>query len=304
MSDLGSDVESAMQSLGIDSATVDDGSLDPSEFNEAEASEETSPSDKEACEAELSSDTDEPLESLETTTEEEEKVEAPTEEPKLTLKEFQELNAKEQALAAREAKFNEDFAKKEQELEAQYGEKAREYDLFDSFLSTVAENRPELFDDLQAEMKEYQKHYANPQVDKVTREIAELKKELGQFKARASDEVTITKLDTQLKETMSTLGKEAESLGIKVDTKIIEDLWAKGFTTDEAFEAKYGAMLRKASLSRAKVEFAEKKVKASPSVSTAGNVKRSTQSTTADYGKMSWDQAAMHALKQVTGKAS
>jgi hypothetical protein len=102
---------------------------------------------------------------------------------------------------------------------------------------------------------------------------------------------------------MGTLGKEAASLGVKVDSKVIEDLWAKGLTHEEAFNAKYGAALRAAALSKAKVEIATKKVAAQPSVTTAGSMKRSTTATTKDISQMSWDEAIRHATNKVLGKA-
>lgn len=298
MTDVSSDISQALQESGIDPATMDDGSLDPSEFasleQEAPVESEEVESEEMAPEAVDNS--------AEVETQGEEKTEAPIEEPKLTAKQFEEIYAARTELEGKQKAFDDSIAKREQEFQSQYSDKLEEYNKFDSFLASLATKDPDLFGLLQGEYQEHTKHYANPVVDKVSKEIAELKKELGQFKAKASDEVTLTKLSSAMNDLKAGLGKEAEALNIKVDYNVIEDMWAKGIEPKEAFYAKYGESLHKAALSKAKVDIATKKVESTPKVSTVGNIKRSTTPVTKDFKAMSWDEALSASVRSVLGK--
>ena len=302
MDELSPDMTEALAASGIDASSIDDGSLDLSQFEsveqEAPAESEVAHEGAEEVVGEVATEGAEAVK-----TEGEETKEAPIEEPKLTAKEFQEIYAAKQELELKEKAFTERMQSQESEFKTQYQEKLTEYDKFDSFLASLAQKDPDLFGVLQSEYQEHTKHYANPVVDKVSKEVAELRKELSQFKSKASDEVTLTKLSSAMNELKAGLGKEAEALKIKVDYNAIEDMWAKGIEPKEAFYAKYGESLHKAALSRAKVEIATKKVEAQPKVATAGNVNRSNVSKGASYKDMSWDQAMGAALKSVLGKA-
>jgi hypothetical protein len=308
MSDFSPDVIEAMKGAGVDPSSLDDGSLDPSAFTEVEAEAKEAEAATEGEVAEVPEGEEIAAEegseaAAEVKPEEEEKKEAPVEEPKLTLKEFQEIQAAKEELAKKEQSFMEQMQLKEKEFQAQYAEKLAEYDRFDSFLSAIAQNDPDLFKILQDQFAEHNKHFTNPEVDKVKSELAEIKKELTQFKSRASDDVTLAKLDSEWNSFMGSTGKEAEAAGVKIDRKALEDTWAAmpGQSLEAAFFAKYGKAMIAATVSKTKLQTAEKKVQAQPKVSTAGSVKRSTVPTTKDYKSMSWDEAFAYEMRQVLG---
>jgi hypothetical protein len=306
VSDFSTDVQEVAKDLGIDLSKADDGSLGPSEVNETEAeASEAEATEEVGAEAQAEENSaKEGSEAQDGKNPEVEAKEAPVEEPKLTHKEFLAIQTEKQALDAERKSFQEEMTKQRQELQEQFGSKVEEYDKFDSFLDRLAQKDPDLFKILQGEFAEHVQHYSNPVVDKVAKEVAELKKELSSYKAKASDEVTLAKLDAEFNSFMNTTGKEAEALGIKVDRKALEDTWAKGGSLEEAFYAKYGKQVVTATKSKLKLETATKTVAAQPKVTTAGSVKRSTVPTTKDYGSMSWDEAARYEMRRVQGKVS
>ena len=298
--EIAPDISEAMNSLGIPAEAFDDGSLElaPDEQEESAPSESSEVVDGEESE-QIEASTD-----AENIPEGDEQKEAPIEEPKLTAKEIQEIATARQAFEQEQKQWQEAMANKEKEFQAQYGEKIQAHNEFDSFLADLNAKDPDLFKLVANEFAEYRKSYSNPAIEKFQSEMAEIKKELKQFKAKASDEVTRTKLDAEVNQVKSTLGKEAEAAGIKVDYKAIEDVWADNpkLSFEEAFEAKYGKALRAAAISKSKVAQAEKKVQAVPKVPTVGAVKRSASPTVSSMAGMSWDQALNAAMKNVIGK--
>lgn len=223
--------------------------------------------------------------------------------PKLTAKEHQELQAARDELAQERKAFTEERAQVEKELREQYTDKIKKFEEIDAFLAEYAANDPDAFDLFRGDFQKFQRQYSNPVIDSLRSELQTISQELGQFKAKASDEVTLTKLDSEMEKFMSATGKDAEAAGIKVDRKVIEDLWAKGLTVEEAFHAKYGANYVKAKESKAKVATSEKKVQGRPAVSTAGNVSRSNTPVKHEVPKNSFD-AVKYFARQLTGKAS
>jgi len=301
MSESESYFESALTDLGIDQSSLGEDPVElPEELSE-EHGETVAPEEQGSEESDVDelNEKEAPIESSKP----EEEI-APIEEQKLTLKEFQEIAKKEQELDLKQKAFQEEMSVKEKEFQAQYGEKVRVHDQMDEFFSHFAEKDPELFSILQSEFSEFNKQFTNPVVDKVSREVAELRKELGQFKAKASDEVVRTKLESEVVQVKNTIGKDAEAAGIKIDYAAVEDVWADNpkLSYEEAVWSKYGAQLAKAMASKAKVTAVEKKVQAIPKVVTAGTVAKSNVRPSVDVSKMSWDQATRYFAKQVMGK--
>jgi hypothetical protein len=302
-----SGVYAATEALGIDLNSLDaDSDFEtPTESTEAEgeASEEGVKEEGELTDENEDSELEQT--DGEETQEAQEKPaeETPKEEPQLTAKEHQELQAAREELAKERQAFTEERAQVEKELREQYSEKLTRFDELDAFLADYAERDPDAFGLFKNDFQEYQRQYSNPVINSLKTQIESLTKEVGQFKAKASDEVTLTKLDTELKNFMSTTGKEAEAAGIKIDSKVIEDLWAKGLTVEEAFNAKYGAAFLKLSVSKAKAATVEKKVQARPPVATAGNVNRSNSPVKEAVPTNAFDAVRYYA-KQLTGKSA
>jgi succinate dehydrogenase flavin-adding protein (antitoxin of CptAB toxin-antitoxin module) len=183
MSDLGIS-ESSLDASEEVSAT--EGTDTEVNAEEAEASTETVEKEKEG------EDKEAPAEDK--ATEEEENKEAPKEEPQLTLKEFQELEAKRQEVEAKEKALNERVAAQEKEFQEKYLSKVNDFDEMDAFLAHLADKDPDLFGLIQGEFKEHQRQYAGNQ--KLMNELKSLRDEVTAYKAKASDEVVLTKLDS------------------------------------------------------------------------------------------------------------
>jgi hypothetical protein len=276
------DMMAAVKSVGIDPSTLDQGSdfIDQSQGTEAESEVENTEGETEEAapdgeEGELESETVTP--EGEEKTEGEAAAEKVEEEPKLTAKEFREIEAKRLELEAKEKAITDRFAAQEKEFQEKYHDKIRDFEQVDGFLGNVAETDPELYELIQERFGEYQKQFSHPVITQQKQKIEALEKKIDSFMNKASDEVTLTKLEADKNQLKATLVKDAESAGLKIDMKSLEDTWAKypGMPLEEAFYAKYGAAYAKAIHSKAKVEQAEKKVASRPAVATAGAVKRS-----------------------------
>lgn len=302
MSDNG--VMSAMADLGIDPSTLDDGSDLETEDVSMDASAEVNDEVVETKDAEFSDDDSE--EAPVTPEGDETKVEeAPLEvaQPEQTAKEIQEIAAAMLELSAKEKSFMERMTNEKMEFQKEHHEKLKTHDQMDDFFAKLAEKDPDLFDLVKGEFQTHQKEYA--QFEEFRKETQSLREEINIFKAKASDEVTRTKLDSEMNQVKSTLGKEAEAAGIKVDWSKVEDAWADNPKLDlrKAFYAEHGEALLKASVSKAKVEAVTKKVEARPQVATAGSVQRSTAPTKENIPKDAAG-AVRYFARQLTGKVS
>lgn len=301
MSDNG--VMSAMADLGIDPSTLDDGSDLETEDVSMDASAEVNEEVVETNDAEFSDDDSDEAPATEGEETKEVQEAAPVvEEPVQTAKEIQEIAAARLELEAKEKAITERFATQEKEFQAKYHEKLKTHDQMDDFFAKLAEKDPDLFDLVKGEFQTHQKEYA--QFEEFRKETQSLREEINVFKAKASDEVTRTKLDSEMNQVKSTLGKEAEAAGIKVDWSKVEDAWADNPKLDlrKAFYAEHGEALLKASVSKAKVEAVTKKVEARPSVATAGSVQRSSAPIKENIPKDAYG-AVRYFAKQITGKA-
>jgi hypothetical protein len=300
-----SDVYSAASELGIDPNSLDESSDFETEGESTEAEAEVK---DEAVEAEEEFSTEEDSEETDSALEGEEKEEvqateeAVKEGPKLTAKEFQEIEAAKQAFEAEKKAFTERMQKEEKEFLEKYHTKVKDFDEIDAFLGNLAKKDPELFGILQSEMNDYQEKFSNPVINELKERNLALEKKLDAFLNKASDDVTLTKLDSEFEKFMSTTGKDAETAGLKIDRKVIEDLWEKGLTVEEAFHAKYGSAYAKALVSKQKVAQVEKKVQARPTVPTAGSVKRSNTPANEKVPTKAED-AVRYFAKKITGKA-
>jgi hypothetical protein len=285
-------VADAMTSLGIDHALFDDNSI------ELPKVEEVASSETEGESSEVVTDDNEaaPSETADQNTESEGSEEAPKE----IAKEAQDYQAKIEAFEAEKKAYQDEKLAYEKEFKEKYAAKVEDYDKIDSFLTDIAQNDSEVFELVQDAYAKWLKE--NGINEKVSKEIASLKEEIKSFKAKASDEVTLTKLDAEVNEFKKTLGKQAEESGIKIDYKAVEDYWAKaGGSFKEAVFAKYGESLMKAAASKAKIAESVKKTAAIPKVATTGNLNRSTKSDGIDWSKLSRDEAALQAMRMVVG---
>jgi hypothetical protein len=272
-------ISEAMADLGIDPRSLDSDSSPETDAVNTDVEGDVEGDAVKATEQQSPEEGDVETKDTEEVTAEPAAQEAP-EEPKLTFKEFQEIQEAKSLLETERKAFMEEKAQMEKELHEKYHEKIKIHDAFDSFLDFKAEHDPEFFSLMKGDFQEWRKqNQPNPEIEETRREIKEIRGELDKFKSRASDEVTLAKLDTELHKFNSTLGKDAEAAGLKIDHEVIKDMWAKGLTVEEAFFAKYGASFAKAQASKAKVETVTKKVQARPAVNTAGNVKSSAQKT-------------------------
>lgn len=231
-------------------------------------------------------------------------TEVVAEEPKLTAKEFQEIQAAREQLELKEKQITERFAAQEKEFQEKYHEKLKVHDEMDSFLAQVHDNDPDLFDLIQGSFKEFKRQFSNPVFDELRRETQSLRQELNGFKEKASDEVTRTKLDAEINQVKSSLGKDAEAAGVKIDWTKVEDTWADNpkLNIEGAVYALYGANIMKATASKAKVEAVTKKVEGRPTVTTAGSVNRSSAPSIAKVPSDAFG-AVKHFAKQLTGKS-
>jgi succinate dehydrogenase flavin-adding protein (antitoxin of CptAB toxin-antitoxin module) len=295
----------AMNDLGIDPSKLDASEETESASNDMEVEASAEETEGEAPTEGEGENVDPSQEKSASEGEENEATEKVTEEPKQSAKEIQEIQAARQELEAKEQAFMERMSKQEKEFQEKYLDKVKSFEEFDVFLEHLANKDPELFDLVKAEFSEHHKQYSNPVISKLMQEQAELKKELSAFKASASDQVTLTKLDAEWNKVTSTIGKEAEAAGIKIDRQKIEDLWADNpkISLEAATYAIYGASIAKAAASKAKVSVAEKKVAARPVVSTAGSVNKSTVKAEKDFSGMSASDAVRYFAKQLAGKA-
>lgn len=296
---IGPDAAAAMQDLGIDQSSLDDGSIEApqDEAQEPEVGKENSDQDEQA-EAAESAETNE-------ANQEAAQESAPVvEEPKLTLKEFQEIEKRSQDLNLREQAFKEEVQRTETELQTKYGAKAQAHDDLDNFLTNVAAENPAFFEEIKSAFQAYQAQYKNPVIEGLTQKQAALEKELNQFKAKASDEVTRTKLDSELNEARKTLGKQAEDAGIKPDWTKIEDFWADNpkSNIEAAFFAIHGPAMMKAAVSKAKLDTVGKQVAARPTVKTAGVMNRSSAPAEKDFSKMSIGEMLKYEARKITGR--
>lgn len=300
--DTASEVFSEAEKLGINLDSPDESPDLETESASMEASEEVK---EEAVETESDEDGTEEAPS---NTEEEEPAAPATEvveEPKLTLKEFQEIENAKKSLETERQAFMEEKAKMEKDFQEQYHEKVKTHDQMDDFFAHLSAKDPELFDLIKGEFAEHQKQYSNPVFNELKQKNAELEKKLDSFLNKTSDEVTRTKLDSEMTKVKSTLGKEAEAAGIKIDWAKVEDVWADNpkLSVDQALFAIYGQNMMKASASKASVASAEKKVAARPSVPTAGSVNRSNAPVAKDFSSMKTRDVVGYFAKQLAGKA-
>jgi succinate dehydrogenase flavin-adding protein (antitoxin of CptAB toxin-antitoxin module) len=300
-----SGVYSAASELGINVEALDES---PDFETETESMEAEGEVKEEVVETEALDDGESDEPSLEGEEKKEipveESKEAPIEEPRLTAKEFQEIQAARQELEAREAAFTERMQAMEKDFQSKYHEKVQAHDELDSFLAELAQSDADLFDLVKEKFQAHQKQYNNPVNQKLESEVKELKAQLNQFLTKASDEVTMTKLNSELNQVKTTLGKEAEAAGLKVDWRKIEDAWADNPKIDlkKAFYAEYGESLLNAKVSKAKVEAVTKKVEGRPSVATAGTTKAAATPSAKNVPSNVYDAVRFYA-RELTGKA-
>lgn len=300
MSDNG--VMSAMTELGIDPSSLDDGSDLEIDSASMDASEEINEEEGKTEDVEFSDDDSEEAPATEGEETSVEEVALEVAQPEQTAKEIQEIAAARTELEAKEKLFTERMTQEKMDFQKEHHEKLKTHDQMDDFFEKLAEKDPDLFDLLKGEFQEHQKQYS--QFEEFRKETQSLREEINVFKAKASDEVTRTKLDSEMNQVKSTLGKEAEAAGIKVDWSKVEDAWADNPKLDlrKAFYAEHGEALLKASVSKAKVDAVTKKVEARPSVATAGNIQRSSAPIKENVPKDAYG-AVRYFAKQLTGKA-
>lgn len=303
MIDANEGLSSVMTEMGIDPNSLDEGSDLEVETEsmeaEGEANEETEDTESDLEDDSIDPETHEGDEAPPT-----EAAEVVEEEPKLTAKEFRELDAKRIELDAKEKAITERFANQEKELQEKYHEKVKTHDEIDAFLGHLAEKDPELFDLFKGEFQEHRKMYTNPLQEETRREISELRKELDSFKNKAGNEVTLTKLETEMNQAKATYGKEAEEAGLKVDWAKVEDAWADNpkLGLKNAFYAEYGESMVKAAASKAKVEAVTKKIDSRPKVATAGTINRANSSASENLSGMSIGDVLRLEARKFTGK--
>ena len=304
MSLVSSGMSSAMSDIGIDPSTIDgDSDLEVAD-NSMDAEVETN---EEVVDAATEDDEDDSLDPEKP--EDEEKGAEPVaeeviEEPKLTVKQFQEIETAKQNLEVERKAFHEEKQKMEVELNEKFHEKVKAHDELDSWLAHVANNDPDLFEVIKEGFQGYQNAANTPEMKALKGEQDALKNELKAIKEQFSNVNTIQKLDAEMVQLKSTLGKEAEVAGIKVDWSKIEDVWAKGLDPKKGFYAEYGEALLKASVSKAKVDAVTKKESARPQVSTAGSMGRANTTSEKDFSKSSTRDVLGYFAKQFGGKAS
>lgn len=303
MDDL-NDFTSAMTELGIENTNLDESDIESEDLvtEESQETEEAQENDGELDDEESLDPETTSEEALETEEVPQAKDEA--EEPKMTRKEFLEIETAKASLEAKETAFNERIASQEKELQEKFHDKVKTHDEFDSFLANLAEKDPELFEILATEFKAHRSQYSNPVQEQTRQEISELRKELASFKEKASTEVTLTKLDSELKQAKETFGKEAEDAGLKIDWGKIEDAWAENpkMSLKNAFFAEYGESMIKASVSKTKVEVAKKKALAVPITPTAGTMRQSNASESKNFSGMSTLDVLKHEARKMTGQ--
>lgn len=296
-----------LEELGINPDSLDSSDLDLGGDDVTAATEESSKEDPESEDGDEDGESSESVE--ESSPEGEEKAAtdeatAPEEVPEeKTAEESQDLEASRIAFEAEKKSFTEERLKTETEFVKQYAEKLKAHDDFDSFLSNMASEDSELFSLVQEEYAKFAKANHNPALEGLKKQQEDMAKSLSEIKQKFSDEATRIKYDADLTKVKSTIGKEAESLGIKTDWKLVEDVWAANpkLTLEEAFHAKYGANLAKAAASKAKVQAVENKVQSRPTVSTAGTVQRSNSKQSTSVPSDAHD-AVRHFAKQYAGK--
>lgn len=294
----------AMSALGIDPSKLDASEETESVGNdkevEANAEETEGEAPQEGEESDVAKDQDEAAPDSEEEKQEAEKAEAPK-----TAKEIEEIQAAKQALEQEKLAFKEEMQNLEKEFEAKYHEKLKVHDEIDAFFTHLEAKDPDLYDLLKSEFQEHQKQYSNPVLDQIRKETAELKKELSAFKSKASDEVVNAKFDAEMNQVKSTLGKDAEAAGVKIDWRKVEDTWADNpkLGIEAAVYAVYGQNIVKAMASKAKVQNAEKKVAARPVVSTAGTMKGSNAQKDVGISTSDVSGWVKYFANQVKGKA-
>lgn len=299
--DTTAEVFSEAEKLGINLDSSDESSELETEIESTDAADEVK---DETVETESDEDglNDPP------TTEEDATVTPETEvkeEPKLTLKEFQEIESAKKSLETERNAFMEQKASMEKEFQEKYLEKVKTHDQMDDFLAHLADKDPELFDLIKGEFAEHNKQYSNPVLNELKQKNADLEKKLDSFLNKTSDEVTRTKLDSEMNKVKTSLGKDAEAAGVKIDWAKVEDVWADNpkLSVEQAVFALYGQNMMKASASKASVANAEKKVAARPTVSTAGSVNRSNTTTEKSFAGMKTRDVVGHFARQLAGKA-
>jgi hypothetical protein len=304
MSDTSAVMEAA-SAAGIDVNSLDaDLDFETSETENTEVDSEANTEEVEAEGALPEDDSDEPA-----TLEGEESVESePTEvvakEQPTTVKEIEEIKAQRTELEARFKLLDEQKAKTEKEFQEKYHDKLKNHDELDSWILSIQQHDPDLFEILAGSFQEHQKQYSNPVINEQKSKINELEKKLDGFLVKTSDEVTRTKLDAEMNQLKSTIGREAEAAGMKPEWSKVEDVWADNpkLNLRQAFYAVHGEQIAKAKESKAKVQVAEKKVQARPAVSTAGAVKASGQQVSKPVSKNSME-AVYQIARGITGKA-
>lgn len=281
-------ISSAMQELGIPQSRMDDGETPTVEAEDKEV--EAQPEESIEQEAsEENGDLKEEGEEAQATTEGEVTEEVPVEEPKLNAKEIQEIEAQRLQLDTERKAFQEERQRIETEFQEKFGEKIRMHDELDAFISDLETTDPDLFAVIKSSFGQYAKQFNNPVIAELRKQQEGLKAELDQFKSNATAEVTLAKLDTDLKKLQDSLGKEAEAAGVKLDLNKVKEVWASNpkLSPEQAAWVAYGPSLYKAAASKAKVSASEKKVAARPAVKTAGSMQASKGNTGTDFSKMS-----------------
>lgn len=295
-------ISSAMSELGIDQNSLDADEITNVESDNKEVEAKAEESSEEEASGE-DGDHTEAVEASESQPEGEEKVEAPVEEPKLTAKEFQEIETQRQQLEIERKSFHEEKTKLEAEFQEKYADKIKAHDELDSFISELEVKDPDLYGLIKQSFNEHVRQYNNPQVAALREKMSAIESELNQFKSNATAEVTLAKLDGDMKKLQDTLGKDAEAAGVKLDLQKIKEKWAKNpdLSLEETAFVLYGPALMKASASKAKVEAVTKKVQSQPSVKTAGSVSATKATSTQDWTKMSAEDRVNYFARQLKG---
>jgi hypothetical protein len=301
MFDVESGMSQAMAELGIDQNSLDEGSDLEIETESMEAEGEIN-EDKVETEPTSNEDESSDPETLEDVEKGEDEVQASDDQEK-TVKESQEVETLKQNFEAEKKAFHEEMLKKETEFQQEHHEKLKERDDLDAFLGHIADKDPDLFDMFKVAYQDHRKEYV--MLDKFRQETQSLRQELNSFKEKATDQATLTKLDAELNQVKSGLGKDAEALGVKIDWDKVTEKWASMPGSDIEFIAHglYGANIAKAAASKAKVEAVTRKVSSRPAVTTAGNVQKSASSNEPNFNGMNAESAVSYFARKLTAKA-
>ena len=164
---------------------------------------------------------------------------------------------KTQALADERKAFDDEMEQGRAEFNeaiVQFEGQLKEKEIWDTVIDQIEAENPALFEEIKEAYTRYRGLYSNPIIERQTKMLADMQKQLQDTINKTSGETTRSEFKRDMDAFRAANDPMIEALGIKVDWDKVQKEWMDGTETiQKAFYAEYGAEITKRLASKAKV---------------------------------------------------